>query len=50
MGKMSLISINAHSKWIEVEIVNSATAQATIEHLRASFARFGLPKVASGYR
>ena len=27
------------------EIVNSATIQATIEHLRASFARFGLPEV-----
>ena len=27
MGKMLLIAINAHSKWMEVEIVNSAIAQ-----------------------
>ena len=42
---MFLIVIDAHSMWMEVEIVNSATAQATIEHLRAIFARFGLPEV-----
>jgi len=30
---------------MEVEIVNSATSQATIEHLRAIFSRFGLPEV-----
>ena len=45
MRKMFLIAIDAHSKWMEVKIINSATAQATIEHLRASFARFGLPEV-----
>ena len=44
-GKMFLIVIDAHSKWMEVEIVNSATAQATIECLRMIFARFGLPEV-----
>ena len=42
---MFLIVIDAHSKWMEVEMVNSATAQATIKHLRAIFARFGLPEV-----
>ena len=42
---MFLIVIDAHSKWMEVEMVNSATAQATVEHLRAIFARFGLPEV-----
>ena len=30
---------------MEVEIVNSANAPATIEHLRMIFARFGLPEV-----
>lgn len=45
MEKMFLIVIDAHSKWMEVEIVNSSTAQATIEHLKASFARLGLPEV-----
>ena len=44
-GKMFLIVIDAHSEWMEVEIVNSATSQATIECLRMIFARFGLPEV-----
>ena len=30
---------------MEIEIVSAATTQATIEYLRAMFARFGLPKV-----
>ena len=30
---------------MEIEIVSAATTQATIEHLRAMLARFGLPKV-----
>ena len=30
---------------MEVELVQSATAHATIEHLRMIFARFGLPEV-----
>ena len=36
MGKMFLIVNDAYSKWMEVEIVNSATAQVTIEHLKAT--------------
>lgn len=42
---MFLVVIDAHSKWMEVENVSSATAQATIEHLRTIFARFGFPEV-----
>lgn len=45
LGKMFLVVVDAHSKWMEIEIVNAATTQATVEHLRAMFARFGLPKV-----
>ena len=45
MGKMFFIAINAHSKWMEVEVVNSAMTQATVECLQSIFARFGLPKV-----
>ena len=44
-GKMFLIVVDTHSKWMEVEIVNSVTSQATIECLRMIFARFGLPEV-----
>ena len=35
---MFLAVIGAHSKWMEVEIADSATAQATIEHLQMIFA------------
>ena len=45
MGQMFLVVIEAYSKWIEIEMVKSATAQNTIEHLHMMFARFGLPKV-----
>ena len=40
-----LVVVDAHSKWMEMEIVNVGTTQATVEHLRAMFARFGLSKV-----
>ena len=43
--KMFLVVIDAHSKWMEVELVQSATAHATSEHLRIIFVRFGLPEV-----
>ena len=36
--------IDAHSKWIEVEDMDEATAGATIQRLRAMFARFGIPE------
>ena len=42
-GKMCLIIIDAHLKWIEPAFVPSATSAATIELLCNSFARFGLP-------
>ena len=42
-GKMCLIIVDAYSKWIEAAFVPSATSAATIELLRNSFARFGLP-------
>ena len=43
-GRMLLVVIDAHSKWIEVEDMNEATAGATIQRLRAMFARFGIPE------
>ena len=45
LGKMFLVVVDAHSKWMEIEVVNTATTEATVEQLRAMFARFGLPKV-----
>ena len=43
-GKMFLVLIDAHSKWIEVFPTNSSTSTVVIEHLRTVFARFGLPE------
>lgn len=42
-GKMMLILIDAHSKWIEAICTRNATSSAVIEELR-TFAQFGLPK------
>ena len=43
-GKMFLVVIDAHSKWIEVFPVTSATAQSTIQKLRQLFSQFGVPE------
>ena len=43
MGKLFLILVDAHSKWLEVHVVPSTSAAATIDKLRAIFATFGLP-------
>eukprot|EP00731_Ephydatia_muelleri_P011535 Em0006g429a len=38
-GQMLLVVIDAHSKWIEVEVGKDATAEATIQQLRTIFSR-----------
>ena len=43
-GKMFLVVIDAHSKWIEVFPVTSATAQSTVHKLRQLFSQFGFPE------
>ncbi|KAL5474437.1 hypothetical protein EMCRGX_G026383 [Ephydatia muelleri] len=44
MGKMILLIMDAHSKWLEAHIVeSSATSAATIQKMKASFASHGLP-------
>ena len=40
-----LIIVDAHSKWLEALVVNSATSQTTIEKLRSVFATHGIPEV-----
>ena len=42
-GKMFLLMIDAHSKWLEVHMTVSATSSATIKLMRKSFASLGLP-------
>ena len=43
-GKMILVLVDAHSKWIEAICTPNATSAAVIEELRALFAQFGLPE------
>jgi hypothetical protein len=45
MGKMFLVVVDAHSKWLEAKVVNSATSQSTIQQLRTLFATHGLPEM-----
>ena len=43
-GKMILVLIDAHSKWIEAVSTPQATSQAVMEELRPLFAKFGIPE------
>ena len=43
-GKYILVSIDAHSKWIEAVCTSTTSSSAVIEELRTLFAKFGLPE------
>ena len=43
-GKIILVVVDAHSKWLEALTVTAATSQSTIEKLRMLFATHGLPE------
>ncbi|KAI7797170.1 hypothetical protein IRJ41_014565, partial [Triplophysa rosa] len=45
LGKMFLILVDSHSKWMEVYPVIHATSTVTIEKLRSCFSTHGLPKM-----
>lgn len=45
LGHMYLVLVDAHSKWLEVKRVSSATTTVTIEVLRSIFATHGLPEM-----
>ena len=44
LGKMFLIIVDAHSKWLEVVQMSTTTAPKTIEVLQVVFSRNGLPE------
>ena len=44
-GKMVLVVVDGHSKWMEALPVQLATSHSTIERLRSVFATHGLPEV-----
>ncbi len=45
LGHMFLVTVDAHSKWMDVKALKSATSQSTIEHLRSLFATHGFPEL-----
>ena len=49
MGKMFLLIIDAHSKWMDIHSVNSATSSVTIDKMRSTFASHGLPEIVVSY-
>lgn len=44
-GQMFLIAVDAYSKWPEVVMISSTTAQRTVAELRTVFARLGIPRI-----
>jgi len=45
MGKMFLITVDAYSKCIDAQMVNTATSYTTVEHLRTLCTTHGIPEV-----
>ena len=44
-GKMFLLIIDVHSKWLDIHCVNSATSNVTIDKIRSTFASHGFPEI-----
>lgn len=44
-GQMYLVAVDAHSKWPEVHVMDSTTANKTIQVLRGLFSHYGTPHV-----
>ena len=44
LGRMYLVFVDAHSKWLDVHIMSSVTSAKTIEVLHTIFATHGLPR------
>lgn len=45
LGKMFLVVVDSHSKWMDVYPVNTASSQTNIDKLRQSFSIHGLPQM-----
>ena len=45
LGKNIVITVDAHSKWIEAVCTPSTSSNSVIEELRTAFAKFGLPEM-----
>ena len=42
-GQKILIIVDAHSKWIDTHVMTTTTSEATVDRLRQTFSKFGLP-------
>ena len=42
---MFLILLDVNTKWVAIHVVNSTSAEVTIEKMRATFANLGLPQI-----
>ena len=45
LGKMFLLIVDSHSKWVEVHVTTDATTATAIDKLQTTFAALGLPEV-----
>ena len=45
LGKIFLLLIDSHSKWIEVHITNLSTTAVTIDKLQFTFSSLGFPEI-----
>ena len=45
LGHMFLVVVDAHSKWLEVKMVKTATTTTTVTALRSIFATHGIPEL-----
>ena len=45
MGRIMLVVIDAHSKWIDAHLTSGSTSAITISKLRQSFSTHGIPDV-----
>ena len=45
LGRMFLILVDAHTKWIGIHITNSPTSLVTIKKMQSTFVMLGLPEV-----
>ncbi len=45
LGKIFLVLVDAHTKWIDLHMTSSSTSQVTIEKMQATFATLGIPEM-----
>ena len=44
LGRMFLVLVDAHSKWLDVQVMDTITSEKTVARLRSIFSTHGLPQ------